>query len=176
MDNSKVSFKKIATNSGLIIGGVLVVIVALMYAIGLLQKGAQWPMYIYYLLYPFLIGYAVYTYRKANDGYLTLSQALKVGVAAAMIGGLIYVVFNIILVTFIEPDFAEQMIEVARNKMFEQNPDMTDEQAEIALGFVEKFSNPYLGGAFWLVMSAFFGFIYSLISGLIFKREKPLHN
>ena len=94
---------------------------------------------------------------------------------SAVIGGVIYVVYNIIFVTLIEPDFAAQMLEVAREQMYEQNPNMTEEQADIALGFAEKFSNPFLGGAFWIIMSAFFGFIYSLISGLIFKRDRPAH-
>ena len=52
---------------------------------------------------------------------------------------------------------------------------MTEDQVEMAMGFAEKFSNPFLGGAFWIILSTFFGFIYSLISGLIFKRERQTH-
>lgn len=174
MDNENAPIKKTALNSGLIIGGLLLIIVAGMYATGALLEGVQWPMYIYYLVYPILIGYTVHSYRKANGGFLTLGQALKVGVTAAVIGGIIYAVYNIIFVTFIEPDFVTQMMEVTREKLFEQNPNMTEEQADMTMGFVEKFSDPYLGGAFFIVLSAFFGFIYSLISGLIFKRERPL--
>ena len=174
MDKENAPIKKTALNSGLIIGGLLLIIVAGMYATGALIEGVQWPMYIYYLLYPLLIGYTVHSYRKANGGFLTLGQALKVGVTAAVIGGIIYAVYNIIFVTFIEPDFIAQMMEVTREKLFE-NPNMTEEQADMTMGFVEKMSNPYLGGAFFIVLSAFFGFIYSLISGLIFKRERPLH-
>ena len=174
MDNENAPIKKTALNSGLIIGGLLLIIVAGMYATGALIEGVQWPMWIYYLLYPVLIGYTVHAYRKANGGYLSLGQAFKVGVTAAVIGGIIYAVYNIIFVTFIEPDFVAQMMEVTREKLFE-DPNMTEEQADMTMGFVEKFSDPYLGGAFFIVLSAFFGFIYSLISGLIFKRERPLH-
>jgi hypothetical protein len=174
MDNENAPIKKTALNSGLVIGGLLLIIVAGMYATGALIEGVQWPMYIYYLVYPLLIGYTVHTYRKANGGFLTLGQALKVGVTAAVVGGIIYAVYNIIFVTFIEPDFIAQMMEVTRDKLFE-NPNMTEEQADMTMGFVEKMSNPYLGGAFFIVLCAFFGFIYSLISGLIFKRERPLH-
>ncbi|MEM7087556.1 MAG: DUF4199 domain-containing protein [Bacteroidota bacterium] len=175
MDNENAPIKKTALNSGLIIGGLLLIIVAAMYATGALLEGVQWPMYIYYLLYPLLIGYTVHAYRKANGGFLSLKQALKVGVTAAVIGGLIYFVYNLLFVTVIEPDYAEQMLEVARANMYEQNPNMTEEQADMAISIMEKFSNPFLAGAFWIIMSAFFGFIYSLISGLIFKRERPLH-
>ncbi|MDC8003622.1 DUF4199 domain-containing protein [Aureisphaera galaxeae] len=172
MDNSPVSIKKTAINSGLIIGGILLLIVAVMYATGMLIEGVQWPMYLFYVLFPLLIGYTVFSYRKANGGFLTLGQALKVGVTAAVISALMYAVYNIIFVNFIDPEFTKDMIEVTKNKMIEQNPNMTDEQLESTMGFIEKFSNPFLGGAFWIVMSAFFGFIYSLISGLIFKKER----
>jgi len=175
MDNENAPIKKTAFNSGLIIGGLLLIIVAAMYATGALLEGVQWPMYIYYLVYPVLIGYTVHAYRKANGGFLSLGQAIKVGVTAAVIGGVVYFIYNMIFVTFIEPDYAAQMMEVARANMFEQNPNMTEEQADMAISIMEKFSNPFLGGAFWIVMSAFFGFIYSLLSGLIFKRERPLH-
>ena len=175
MDNENAPIKKTALNSGLIIGGILLIIMAGMYATGALLDGVQWPMYLYYLLYPILIGYTVHAYRKANGGFLTLGQALKVGVTAAVIGGIIYAIYNIIFVTFIEPDYAAQIMEVTRAKLFEDNPNMTEEQADMTMGIVEKMSNPFFGGAFWIIMSAFFGFIYSLISGLIFKRERPLH-
>lgn len=175
MDNENAPIKKTAINFGIIIGVILLLIVAAMYATGMLQEGVQWPMYIYYGLYPFLIGYTVHAYRKANGGFLSLGQALKVGVTAAVIGGIIYAIYNIIFVKFIDPGLTEQIMDMTREKMFEQNPDMTEEQADVAMGFVEKFSDPFIGGAFFIVLSAFFGFIYSLISGLIFKREKPIH-
>jgi len=173
METVKASVKKLALANGLVLGLILIFIVVIMYVMGMFQEGTQWPMYIYYLMYPFLIGFFVYSFRKSNGGFLSLGEALKIGVTSAVIGGVIYVIYNIIFVTFIEPDFAAQMLEVAREQMYEQNPNMTEEQAEMALGFAEKFSNPFLGGAFWIVMSAFFGFIYSLIAGLIFKRARP---
>ena len=175
MEYQKASVKKAAFPNGLILGLILVFIVVIMYVTDMFIQGTQWPMYIYYLLYPFLIGYFVKSFRTKNGGFLSLGEALKVGVTSAVIGGLIYVIYNIIFVTFIEPDFSAQMLEVARDQMYEQNPEMTEEQADLALSIAEKFSNPFLGGAFWIVMSAFFGFIYSLISGLIFKRERPAH-
>lgn len=175
METQKASVKKVALPNGLILGFILVFIVVIMYATDMFQEGTQWPMYIYYLIYPFLIGYFVHSYRNKNGGFLSLGEALKIGITSAVIGGLVYVIYNIIFVTLIEPDFSAQMLEVAKDQMYEQNPNMTEEQADLALGFAEKFSNPFLGGAFWIIMSAFFGFIYSLISGLIFKRERPAH-
>jgi len=167
---------KYAFPNGVVLGLLLLVIVVIMYVSGMLLDGVQWPMYLYYLIFPLFIGYVVHGYRKKNGGYMSLGQALKVGVTTAVISAVVYAIYNIIFVTLIDPSFTEKMLEVARDNMYEQNPNMTEEQAEMAMGFAEKFSNPFLGSAFWIVISAFLGFIYSLISGLIFKREKPVHH
>lgn len=173
MENNTPSVSKFALPNGAILGILLIVIVVIMYVTGMLYEGTQWPMYIYYLIYPFFIGYCIYVYRAKNGGFLKLSQALKVGIAIAAISGLVYAIYNVIFAYVIEPGFAERMLDVARDNMLEQNPNMTDEQLEMGLSIAEKMSNPLLGGAFFIVMSVFFGFIYSLISGLIFKRENP---
>ncbi|KAA3620935.1 MAG: DUF4199 domain-containing protein [Flavobacterium sp.] len=173
--DTNISTLKFATPLGVVLGLILIVIVVVMYVTGMLQEGVQWPMYLFYLIFPLYTGYVVHAYRKANGGYLSLGSALKVGVTAAIISGLVYLVYNLIFVYLIDPEFPAKMLEVARENMYEQNPNITEDQVEMAMGFAEKFSNPFLGGAFWIVMSAFFGFIYSLISGLIFKRERPVH-
>ena len=55
--------------------------------------------------------------------------------------------------------------------MLEQNPEMTEEMVENAMKSVEMFMNPAIASAFWIAMSALFGLIYSLIGGLVMKKE-----
>ena len=57
------------------------------------------------------------------------------------------------------------------DKMLE-NPNMTEEMVDQSMKFIEMFSNPAISGAFMIAMSAIFGLIYSLIGGLIMKREE----
>ena len=173
MSTDKNNITGFAFLNGLILGILLIIIVVIMYVTGMLYEGKQWPMYIYYLIYPLFIGYCIKVYRDRNGGFLTLTQALKVGMAIAAISGLIYALYNAVFYYFIEPDFASKMLDVAREQMLKQNPNMTNDEQEVALEIAKKMTSPIIGGAFFILLSVFFGFIYSLISGLIFKRENP---
>lgn len=169
------STSKFSLPYGAILGLVITVIAVLMYVSGMLLAGEQWPVYIFYLFFPLYIGYCVYTYRTKNGGFLSLGKAIKVGVTIAVVGGIVYGIYNLIFFYIIEPGITEQLMDVAREKMFEENPDMTEEQAEMTLGFVAKFSNPLFSSAMYILLSAVFGFLYGLFAGLIFKRERPMH-
>lgn len=115
----------------------------------------------------------IYQFRKANDGFLTLGQALKVGVGIALVGAVIGIVYQMIFINFIEPDFMTKVMEIRKAEMISQNPEMTQEQIDGAVEMMESFSGPGIMVAFALIGSLFFGFIISLISGLILKRSKP---
>ena len=88
-----------------------------------------------------------------------------------MVGGILSVLYNQVFINFIEPDFMENMMKVGEQKMLEQNPNITDEQLEMAKGMQEKMSSPLIGAAMGIVASLFFGFIVSLIGGLILKKS-----
>jgi hypothetical protein len=76
---------------------------------------------------------------------------------------------------FIEPDFVNQSIEIAREQMMTQNPDMTQEQMDMAMGITEKMMTPTIMAAMGIIFTLFLGFIVSLISGLFMKENRPEH-
>jgi hypothetical protein len=53
-----------------------------------------------------------------------------------------------------------------------ENPNMTEEMVDQSLAMMEKFMNPLVGTAIWIALSAFFGLLYSLIGGLVMKKEQ----
>lgn len=170
MDSKTTSPGKFAVNYGVILGLILVVIYALMYATNMLIEGVQWPMVLYYIIFPAYLIYAISQFKKANNNFLTLSEALKVGVAAAVISGLVYAVFSLILFYVIDTELMDKMMEVTREKLYE-NPNMTSEMVENSMAMMEKFSGPLFGSAVWIALSALFGLIYSLIGGMVMKKE-----
>ena len=170
MESTKLSPGKFATNYGLVLGAVMMAITIVTYITGMAIEGVQWPNFIYYILFPVVIIYAISTYKKQNGGMLTLSEALKIGVAIAIISALVNVVYGLIFHYIIDPEFSKQMIEVMGEKMLE-NPKITPEMVEKQMEVMEKFQNPLLGSAVWVAFSAIFGLIYSLIGGLVMKKE-----
>ncbi|WP_271784009.1 DUF4199 domain-containing protein [Aquimarina algiphila] len=165
---------KFSINYGIILGLILILIHVLMYVSGMLLEGKQWPMYLYYAIFPAFVIFAISAYKKKNSGFLTLGQALKTGISIAALSGLVYAIYNGIFNFFIEPDFIDQMMEVTREKMME-NPNMTEEQIEMSIKFAKKLGGPIIGSAFFILLSVFFGFIYSLIGGLIMRKKQDLY-
>lgn len=116
---------------------------------------------------------AQYNFRKENEGYLSLGEALKIGLGVALVSGIIGLTYQYLLVNFIDPDTISKMMEVTKNKLMDDNPEMSEEQLEQILGMQEKFTTPGMMVAFGLIGSLFIGFIISLITGLILKRNRP---
>ncbi|MFH6769851.1 DUF4199 domain-containing protein [Gaetbulibacter aquiaggeris] len=171
MEPKKLTLGKFAMNYGIILGLIMILISVITYVTGLALEGAQWPNWIYYAAFPVIILYAISQFKKQNLNILSLSQALKIGVLIGVFSAIVITIYSIIFNYLIDPEFMSQMMEVARDKMLE-NPQMTEEIVDQSMKFVEMFSNPAISGAFMIAMSAIFGLIYSLIGGLIMKREE----
>lgn len=170
MENEKPKAGKFALNYGIILGLFMVTIAVVLYVTGMALEGVQWPNFIYYIIFPIVVIYGISQYKKSNANILSLGDAIKVGLAIAVISALVYVVYGLLFNYVIDPEFMAQAMEVAKEKMLE-NPNITEEQVEQSIKMVEMFSNPLIGSAFWLAMSAFFGLIYSLIGGLVMKND-----
>ena len=76
----------------------------------------------------------------------------------------------------IEPTYMDQVIEIQQQAMIEINPEMSQEQIDMSMEISKKFSGTGVVIAYQLIAALFFGFIISLISGIILKKEKPYEN
>ena len=170
MENQKLSTGKFAMNYGLILGVVMVLIGVITYVTGMALKGVQWPTYLYYIIFPIVIIYAIGQYKKHNANLLSLGEAIKIGVVIAAISAIVYIVYGLIFNYIIDPEFMGQMADVVRDKMLEDG-NLTEEMVDQQMEFVEMFMNPLVGSAFWIAASMIFGLIYSLIGGLVMKKE-----
>ncbi|MGV6828136.1 MAG: DUF4199 domain-containing protein [Flavobacteriales bacterium] len=175
MDNQKVSIKKIAINYGLILGLLTIVISVLAYVTNHHIDRPWWVTVLSIGVMIWAIVYGLKAFKKENGGFMSLTEALKVGLAISLIAGIIGAIFNYIFITVIEPDFVNQVMEMSQQQMLEQNPDMSQEQIDMALSITEKFMNPGIMSAMAIIMTLFFGFITALIAGLVMKQNKPLH-
>ncbi len=160
METQKLTPGKFALNYGLILGLVMIAIAVVMYVTGMALELKQWPQYLYYIIFPVTVIYAISQYKKSNGNLLRLGEAIKIGVLIGVISGLVYAVYGLIFNYIIDPEFMDLMMEATRDKMLE-NPNMTEEIVDQSMAMMEKFMSPLLGTAMWIAMSAFFGLIYS---------------
>lgn len=170
METQKPTLKKFGMNYGLLLGVLMILIGVVSYVTGLAIEGKTWPNIIYYIAFPVVIFYAISQFKKQNAGLLTLGEAIKMGLLIAIVSAIVYAIYGLIFNYIIDPDFMGQMMEVTREKMLE-NPNLTEEMVDQQMEWVEKFMNPVLGTAVWIALSAFFGLLYSLIAGLVMKKE-----
>ena len=171
MENQEIAPKQIMLNYGLMLGFASILISVALYAMGKTYD-PHWSVgVISTTITVVLIILGIKNIKELNGGFLTLSEALKTGLGIALISGLILVVYNLIFVTFIEPEYFARMLEVSQQKMIEAYPNFTDEQFEASMEMAKKMSGPYINSAIIIIGSLFLGFIISLIGGLIMKKS-----
>ena len=127
-----------------------------------------------YLVFPVsIISIGCVNYKKnLNNGFVTFVECLKIGVTICLIAGLIYGVFSAVF-NMIFPEFVEDIMKKTRQVMLQQNPNMSSEQAEMAISMTKKFMNPAIVIPATVAMFSFMGFIFSLIIGAFVKNENP---
>ena len=132
MENQKPSPGKFGVNYGLILGAIMILISVIMYATGMLLEGTQWPQYLYYIIFPVIIFYAIGQFKKTNASSLSFSEALKTGMVIAVISALVYAVYGLIFNYIIDPEFMDEMMKLAEEKIAE-DPNMPVEMKEKSL-------------------------------------------
>jgi preprotein translocase subunit YajC len=115
--------------------------------------------------------YGISAYKKMNENYLTIKESLKAGMGMAVIGGIIGSIYILFHYSFIQPEFIDNIRENAMITSIEANPNMTEEQLAMTEKMTNIFTSKFAIVTMYLIASLFFGFLISLIVGLIKKRE-----
>ena len=170
MENQTNTTKQIALTYGLILGFASIAFSVVMYAMGKHLEGGSLNTIISLAITIGAIVFGLKAYKSANEGFLSLSQALKTGIGIALIAAIISLMYTFIFMNYIEPNFMDQVLELQQQKMLENNPNLTDEQIEAAIDISKKYSGFYIIAAAGLIWSLFLGFVISLIAGLIMKK------
>lgn len=158
---------------GGLLGGVSVIFALMLFSLDLHYGQEPAANYVNYLITIAVLAFGIYTYRKDNEGFLSLGEALKIGLGISLISAVIAILYTGLLMHVLEPTFMEKASEIAKNKMIDENPEMTQEQLNMALDMMKKFQGFGVVSAFILIFSLFFGLLISLVSGLILKKARP---
>jgi hypothetical protein len=170
METQKTTSKSIMLNYGLMLGIATVVISVANYAFGNAYE-PHWSVNVISIL--LMIAFIVLGIKKvkeSNGGLLKLGEGLKTGMGIALISGIIGVVYFMLFVNFIDPDFFNTIASIQEQKWIDAN--MSDEQIEGAKAMMAKFSGPFISAAFMIAFTLFIGFIVSLIAGLAMKQTE----
>ena len=173
METTKLSTKKFAINNGLLLGLAGVVLGVIIYVLNMHLEQSWVSSVVGTIITIIILVYAFKQYKSANNGFMSIGQGLKLGMGIIVISTIISVIFNYVLMNIIEPDMLAQMQELQMEKMIETNPDMTQSQIDAAKEMSAKFSSPAIVAAVQLAIGLIFGFIITLITALIMKKNDP---
>ena len=173
MENQQASIKKIALNYGVLLALLSIVLQVISYVLDVHIDRPWWLSVAQLVISVGVLVYGIKLFKTENSGFLTVAQALKTGLAISLVAGVIAVVFNYFFVNYIDPDFIQKTLEFSRQQMIEDYPNMTEAQIESSMAISEKFMSVWIMSAIAILATLFFGFIISLIAGMIMKRNPP---
>lgn len=167
-----VSSNKIILTYGILLGLLTIVLQVVSYVTDTHIERTWWSSLILFAITSATIVYGIFVYKRENGSFLSLSQALKIGIGIALIGSIVAAIFNYIFIHYIDPTFIDKTIEYTRIQM-EEAGTLTQEQITASLEITRRFMQPWIMTALSIVGGIFWGFIISLIAGLAMRKARP---
>ncbi|MCP4976041.1 MAG: DUF4199 domain-containing protein [Maribacter sp.] len=173
MEENQPKTGKFALNYGVLLGVVSVIFGLMLFSMDM-HYDQGWAIRGINLALAFAaIIFGISQFKKANDGFLTISQALKLGTGIALIAGIIVLIYFFLLSNVIEPDYMDKMFEIGKAKAMTDNPNLTEEQVDQGIEMQKSFA--WVAYPIILIMNIIIGLVFGLISGLIMKKQKPTY-
>ena len=170
MENQQKPSKKITINYGIYLALALIVFALAMYAMGKTYDRSWYIQVTGIVIMAVFVVLGIKELKKSNNGLLTLGQGLKTGVGIALISAIIYVLYTVVFVKFVEPGFIDNVIEMQREQMLD-NPNMSEEMIESMETNTQKYFWPFTIGGI-LIFNIFIGFVISLIASLAMQKKE----
>ncbi len=159
---------KFSLNYGLILGGLGVIFGLMLFMSDAHTSQSPVNSIISIVMSVGVIFWGILNFRKANEGFLTIGQALKLGAGIALIAGIIAVLYTILLANVLDPDFPAKVMDA---RLAEVAGDMTPEQLQQQKEMGLKFW--WFGYPVILIVNIIIGLVIGLVGGLIFKKAQP---
>ena len=173
MENQNITTAKTALNYGIILGGISLVYSLMLFFLDMHYQGDTTTSAIGYVIFIFIVFWGIRDFKKNNNGYISLSEALKTGVGTSLISAIILSIYTIILIKYLDPEFLDKSIEYQKQKLLQEDPEISIENVNKMFDMQKEFSGPFIISGFIIIFNLFFGFIISLIVGLILKKSQP---
>jgi hypothetical protein len=166
--------RKFAMNYGAYLGLALVMISVIVYFLGLEEQKSIIPSLINNFLIIGSISYSVIIFRdNFNNGLISYSDSLRLGTSVVFFASVILAFYTYIFVTFINPEYLKNIINLAEQEILNSNPEISDDDLDLALSMTQKMLQPQWMATLSIIGGTFMGFFYSLIISFFVKKEDP---
>lgn len=155
-----------------IVKGVILSVISIAFSIIVYVFNLYEMTALSYINYAVFIGGLVYgaiLYSNQNGHNVTFGNVFAHGFKTTAVVIVITAIYTILAFKVLFPDMLDKVLELSRKKMLE-NPKMTDEMIEQAMGMSKKYFIPFaLGGA--IIGTGILGAIGSLIGAGVAKKN-----
>lgn len=172
MEENKAKTGKSSLIYGSLLGGLGVVFGILLYTQGMHTSQSPGIMIIGLVMAAIVTYIGISNFRKENEGYLTLGEALKIGAGIALIAAIISIIYQFILFDFIDLGAKEAVMDARLTPALESGQ-ITQEQYDLQKQQSIQFW--WMGYPVILIINIIIGLILGLITGLILKKAKPAY-
>jgi len=171
MEVNQPKIGKFAWTFGLLLGLASVAFNVMLYTMDLHYEQGWGVRIIGLVLMLAAVVLAVVQYKKANSGFLRVVDAVKLGAGIGLVSAILGLIWYALLTNVIEPDFFDKSMDIAKIKVLEDNPQMTDEQWNQGVEMQKKFA--WLAYPIVIVFNILIGLIIGAITGAIMKNNRP---
>lgn len=173
MEENQPKTGKFALNYGLLTGLVGVVFGVMLFVMEMHYEQSAAIQITQTLILAAGIIFAIIQFKKAGGGFLNLSNALKVGAGVALIAAIVGLLYFFILSNVIEPGYLDKVYEIGKIKAMTDNPSLTEEQVDQGIEMQKGFA--WIMYPVGIVINVLIGLFFSLITGLILKKEEAAY-
>ena len=104
---------------------------------------------------------------------ISYSDSLRLGTSVVFFASVILAFYTYIFVTFINPEYLKNIINLAEQEILNSNPEISDDDLDLALSMTQKMLQPQWMATLSIIGGTFMGFFYSLIISFFVKKEDP---
>ncbi len=154
---------------GLIAAGIGIVFSLMLYFMDMIYNQSPIIQAVNILIPSTVAILAILSFKKDNNGLLSLKQSIKLGVGVFLVAGIIGLVYFAILINTLETDFITNTAQMQADALREAQPELDESIIQMQQENTEKFF--YVGFPFILIINLVIGLAVGLITGLFAKKS-----
>ncbi|WP_299438814.1 DUF4199 domain-containing protein [uncultured Aquimarina sp.] len=172
MKSKIIPVRKYIIKYGIVLGIATVIFSFFIYLTGHYTEQNLFHAAIFFLITLSCIMTGLIAFKNNNDKYISLGEALKIGIGISLLGGLIAILWKILLIKVIDPGIIIQLENNHIKRIAEASSDFTQEQIDRKMALTRKSISPIRMITTALISDLLGGFLISLIGGLIIRKKR----
>ena len=168
MENQSISVNRMAMSYGLYMGLALILNSVIFYVMG--SPFSPAGAYISYGIIIAGIAWTMYTFRESKpEGGMPYGRALGLGTLQSLFASLILAFFTYVLFKLVDPGLIDKFFTFLEEQLLKSGT--KEAQIEAAMTMYRKMMSPLVYSLAQIFSVTFYGFIFSLILAIFFKRQ-----